>query len=189
MCFNQRSNISTLNVNSLKLVHKLNYLGSSVSSTETDINTRLAMPWTAIDRLLVLWKSDLTDKMKRCFFQAMFLSILMYGCTTWTLTKCIEKKNWRQLHKNSASNIKQDLRAALYKAADVRPPTIVQKKKKTLKGRRTRHWGHCWRSRDEFLSEILLWTPSHGRPARTYIQQLCADTGCRQEDQPEAMDD
>ena len=68
MCFNQRGNISTLNGNSLKLVDKFTYLRSSVSSTETDINTRLAKAWTAIDRLLVIWKSDLTDKMKCSFF-------------------------------------------------------------------------------------------------------------------------
>ena len=53
MCFNQRSNISTLNGSSLKLVDKLTYLGSSVSSTETDINTRLAKAWTTIDWLSV----------------------------------------------------------------------------------------------------------------------------------------
>ncbi len=28
-----------------------------------------------------------------------------------------------------------------------------------------------------------------GRPARTYIQQLCEDTGCNPEDLPEAMND
>ena len=28
-----------------------------------------------------------------------------------------------------------------------------------------------------------------GRPARTYIQQLCEDTGCSPEDLPEAMSD
>ena len=67
VCFNQRSDISTLNGSSLKLVDKFTYLGSSVSSTETDINTRLAKAWTAIDRLSVIWKSDLTDKMKRSF--------------------------------------------------------------------------------------------------------------------------
>ena len=39
MCFNQRGNIYTLNGSSLKLVNKLSYLGSSVSSTEKDINT------------------------------------------------------------------------------------------------------------------------------------------------------
>ena len=42
MCFNQRGDISTLNSSSLKLVNKFTYLGSSVSSTEKDINTRLA---------------------------------------------------------------------------------------------------------------------------------------------------
>ena len=42
MCFNQRGDISTLNGSSLKLVDKFTYLGSSVSSTETDINTQLA---------------------------------------------------------------------------------------------------------------------------------------------------
>ena len=65
---------------------------------------------------------------------------------------------------------------------------------KTIQVRRTRHAGHCWRSKDELISDVLLWTPSHGRakagrPARTYIQQLCADTRCSPEDPPEAMDD
>ena len=54
MCFNQRGNISTLNGCSLKQVNKFNYLGSSVTSTETDINTRLAKAWTAFDRLSVI---------------------------------------------------------------------------------------------------------------------------------------
>ena len=92
MCFNQTGDISTLNGSSLKLVNKFTYLGSSVSSTETDIDTWLAKAWTAINRLSVLWKSDLTDKMKRSFFQATVVSILLYGCTTWTLTKRMEKK-------------------------------------------------------------------------------------------------
>ena len=64
MCFNQTGNIYTLNGSSLKLVDKFTYQGSSVSSTETDIDTRLTKAWTAINRLSVIWKSDLTDKMK-----------------------------------------------------------------------------------------------------------------------------
>ena len=82
MCFNQRGDISTINDGSLKLVDKFNYLGSSVSSTETDINTRLAKAWTAIDSLSVIWKSGLTDKMKLSLFQAVVVSILLYGRTT-----------------------------------------------------------------------------------------------------------
>ena len=128
--------------------------------------------------------------MKHSFFQAAAVSILLYGYTTWTLNKRIEKKldsnytrmlraimnkSWRQ------QSTKQQLYGHL-------PPTT-----KTIKIWRTRHAGHCWRSRDELISDVLLWTPPHGRtkagrPARTYIQQLCADTGCSPEDLPEAMD-
>ena len=65
---------------------------------------------------------------------------------------------------------------------------------KTIQVRRTRHAGHCWRSRDELIRDVLLWTPTHGRvkvgrPARTYIQQLCGDMGCCPEDLPRAMND
>ena len=82
MCFNQTGNNSTLNGSSLKLVDKFTYLGSSVSSTKTDINMQLSKALTATDQLSVLRKSDLTDKMKRVFFQAVIMLILLYGCTT-----------------------------------------------------------------------------------------------------------
>ena len=65
---------------------------------------------------------------------------------------------------------------------------------KTTQIRRTRRARHCWRSRDELISDVLLWTPTYSRanvggPARTHIQQLCEDTGCSLEDLPEAMND
>ena len=91
MCFNQTGDISTQIGSSLKLVDKFTYLGSSVSSTETDIDTQLPKAWTAINRLSVIWKSDLNNKMKRSFFQAAVVSLLLYGCTTWTLNKRMEK--------------------------------------------------------------------------------------------------
>ena len=92
MCYNQRGDISTLDGTSPKLVDKFTYIGSSVSSTEKDIDTRLTKAWTAIDWQSIIWKSDLTDKMKRSFFQAAVVSILLYGCTTWMLAKRLEKK-------------------------------------------------------------------------------------------------
>ena len=63
---------------------------------------------------------------------------------------------------------------------------------KTIQVLRTRHAGHCWRSRDELIRDVLLWTPKHGRakagrPARTYIQQLCEETWCCPEDLPRAI--
>ena len=91
MCFNQTDDISTLDSTSLKLVDKITSLGSSVPSTE-DIDTWLTKAWRAIDKLSIIWKSDLTDKMKRSFFQAAAVTIPLYGCTTWTETKRLEKK-------------------------------------------------------------------------------------------------
>ena len=92
MCFNQRGDIFTLKGGLLKLVDKFTYLGSSISSTENDINMQLAKAWTAINRLLVIWMLDLTDKIKCSFFQTVVVSILLHGCTTWTLTNHMEKK-------------------------------------------------------------------------------------------------
>ena len=89
MCLNQRGDISTLKGGSLKLVDKFANFGSSVSSTE---NAWLVKAWTAIDRLSVIWKSDLPDKIKCNFVPAAVVSILLYGCTTWMLTKRVEKK-------------------------------------------------------------------------------------------------
>ena len=191
MCYYQTGDISTLEGTLLKLVDKFTYLGSSVESTEKDIKTRLTKAWTAINRLSIIWKSDLTDKMKRSFFQAAVTSILLYGCTTWALTKRLEKKR--------DGNYTRILCAILNKSRWQHPtrhqlyghlPPIT----KTIQVRRTRHAGHCWRSRDELISDVLLWTPTHGcakagRPARTYIQQLCEDTGCCPEDLPREMND
>ena len=91
MCFNQKGDIYTRDGTSVRLVDKFTYLGNSVTSTEKDIDTRITKAWTAIDRLSIICKSNLTDKMKRSFFQTAVVSILLYGCTYWTLTK-----RWRR---------------------------------------------------------------------------------------------
>ena len=153
MCFNQRGDISTLNGGPLKLLDKFTFLGSSVSSTETDINMRLAKAWTAIHSLSVLWKSDLTDKIKRSFFQTTVVSILLYGCTTCTLTKRMEKRldgnNTRMLRAVLNNSWRQHpTKQQLY--GNLPPIT------KTIQVRRIRHAGHCWRSRDELISDVLL---------------------------------
>ena len=80
-CFNQKEDISTLSGGSLKLVGKFTYLRSSVLSTGNYLNMQLAKTWTAIDWFSIIWKSDLSDKIKQ-FFQAAVVSILLYGCIT-----------------------------------------------------------------------------------------------------------
>ena len=160
--------ISTLDGTPLKLVDKFTYLGSSVASTEKDIETRLTKAWTAISRLSIIWKSDLTDKMKRSFFQAAVTSILLYGCTTLTLTKRLEKK--------LDGNYTRMLRAILNKSWRQHPtrhqlyghlPPIT----KTIQVRRTRHAGHCWRSRDVLFLNPNTW-PCKSRTTSTNIHSV-----------------
>ena len=125
--------------------------------------------WTTIGRLSVIWKSVLTDKIKR-----------------------MEKKLDGNYTRMLQVILKQVLVAAPQKAAAVRSPTTYHGKLSKLDERDMR--GHCWRSKDELLINILLWTLSHGRvkagrKTGTYIQQLCADTGCNLENLLGAMDD
>ena len=129
--------------------------------------------------------------MKRSFFQVAVVSILLYGCTTWMLRKRLEKR--------LDGDYTRMLRAILNKSWQQHPtkhqlyghlPPIM----KTIQVRQTRHAGHCWRSRDKLISDVLLWTPTYvwakaGWPVRIYIQQLCEDTGYSPEDLPEVMND
>ena len=169
MCYNQ-----TGDGTSLKLIDKFTYLGSSVLLTEKDTDTRLRNAWTAINRVSIIWKLDLTDKMKRNFFQAAVVSILLYGCTTWTLTKRLEKKldgNYRRMLR-AISNKSWRQHPTRHQLYGHLPPIT-----KTIQVRRTRHAGHCRRSKDELISDVLLWTAAYGqakagRPARTHTAAM-----------------
>ena len=120
------------------------------------------------------------------FSQSTVASILLYGSTTWTLTKCMEKK--------LDSNYTRILWAILNKSWRLHPTkqhlySHQQTITKTIQVRRT---GPCCRNMDELKSEVLLWTPpcgraKAGRPARTYIQQHRVDRGCDLENLPEAI--
>ena len=84
-------------------------------STENDISRRLAKAWTTIDRLSIIKQSNLFDKIKRIFFPSVVVSIRIYGCTTWTMTKRTEKKQvgnctrmLRAILKNAECNIRQN---------------------------------------------------------------------------------
>ena len=91
MSFKQGT-ISTLRDKSLKLVDQFTYFGSNISSTESDVSIRIVKTWTVIYRFLIIGKSDVIDKMKQDFFQAVTVSKLLYGCTTWNLMKHFKKK-------------------------------------------------------------------------------------------------
>ena len=117
------------------------------------------------------------------FFQGVAVLVLLYGCTTWTNETHLEKKldgNYtRMLHDILNKSwkkhpTKQQLSGHLLPISQ------------TIQVRWTRHAGHYWRNENEFISNVLLWTPTQGHigvswPVKTYIHQLCVDTGCRLE--------
>ena len=92
MCVKQEAAIFTYSDKPLKLVDQFTYLGSNISSTEIDVNIRMEKLWSTIDKSLIIWQSDLSDKIKRCLFQAVSVPALQYGCTSKTQTKHMDKK-------------------------------------------------------------------------------------------------
>ena len=90
MCFIQKGAIHAQIGSPLKLVAHFTYLGSYIS-TKSYVNTRLAKAWNAIDSLSIVWKSDLSNKIKQDFFQGLIVSILLNGFITWMQTKCAVK--------------------------------------------------------------------------------------------------
>ena len=136
----------------------------------------------------------------------MTLNYLIVRLQSWSFGECIillhchySEVHTKRLKKQLDGNYTRMLWAILNKSRRQHPtkhrlydhlPPIM----KTIQARRTRHGGHYWRSKDKLISDILLWTLAYGQakagqPARTYIQQLCEDTGCSPEDLPEVMND
>ena len=191
MCYNQDGQITAINNTPLKKVDQFTYLGSNIVSTEKDIQTRISKAWGALKGLSQIWKSSLPENLKREFFGATVESVLLYGSSTWTLTEEMEKRlngtYTRMLRAILNISWKQHpTRQRLY--GDL--PLVCT----TIKHRRMTFAGHCWRSKDEIVSDLLLWAPKHGytktgKPHKTYISQLMQDTGCQPEELGTAMED
>ena len=107
-----------------------------------------------------MWNSNLFNKIKCSFLLAEVVSTLLYGYTTWMLTKCVEEK--------LNGNCTRMLQAILNKFWK-KYPTKQQLYGhllliyKIIKIRQTRYAGLCQRNKDELISDVLLLTPSHGR--------------------------
>ena len=191
MCYNQTGTIISLDGKPIKQVVDFTYLGSNIQSTEKDINIRKGKAWSALNKMDNIWKSDLPKRLKRNFFQAIVESVLVYGSSTWTLTK--------EQEKTLDGTYTRMLRAALNLSWEDHPtktqiygdlPAISTK----IRQRRLRFAGHCHRSKTELASKLILWQPKHGKrsrgaPATTYIKQLARDAECSIEDLPTLMED
>ena len=166
-----------------QLVRSGNYCCSSIRVASIDENknylwkitmthTQTTFSQVKKGRVLLGWSPDLSVRK------------ISYRAQTAKITKCKHTIQIATFNVRTLNRIGQ-LQELPASALEHKIPFT-----KTIQIRQTRHAGHCWRSRNDLISNVPLWTPSHGRakagqPARTYIQHLCEDTGCSPEDLPD----
>ena len=194
MTYNQHNTIrdvmSSQNSERIKQANEFKYLGSYIASTEQNINVRIGKAWSALNQLTNIWKSRLSKNLKRNFFRATVESVLVYGAITWTLTSTLENNidgaYIRMLRAAmNVSWIENMTNRELYNNI----PRITS----SIREQRMRFAGHCWRSTNELVSDVLLLTPKHGqrsrgRPAKTFVDQMLEYTECEVEDLINLMD-
>ena len=141
-------------------------------STEKDIKMHKGAAWRACSKLTKIWKSTLPKQLKHRIFASTVESVLLYGCEAWTMTNKVERDlygcytriHWKQHMTNK------------YFYGDL--PKLSQ----TIRERRGRFAGHCFRNNNEPVSRLIHWIPKHGRrrqgrPPLTYVDVLKQDTG------------
>ena len=176
LCFKQEGAIKNFSDKYVKLVDQFKCIGSNISSTDRDFNISTGKAWTIIDRLMIKWKSDLPDKIKQDCIQPFTVYTLLYGCTSWTRMKSMDKR--------LDGSYKRMLRAVLNKSwnqnlktVSVWPSLISQ----TIQVKRRGHAEKYRWSKDQLIRNALLRLQEYTRVDRkvgTYMNQLCADTGC-----------
>ena len=192
MRFNQEEGeVVTLDGNRLKEVVDFKYLGALIQSSKKDINSRIGQAWQALNKMEKIWRSNMNKRLKINFFRATVESVLLYGAESWTLTgrmsdrldgtytkmlRAILGVSWKERKTN------KELYGNLTKITD------------TLRIRRLKFIGHCWRRKNELINKILTWVPKHGkrkrgRPAMNYLDQIRNDTGMSIEELQNTMDD
>ena len=90
----EHANIS-MNGEQLEDVEKFKYLGAILSkdgSCTAEVRARIGNATSAMTKLNRIWKSNIRLSTKLKLYKALVVSIVLYGCETWTLTAALEKK-------------------------------------------------------------------------------------------------
>ena len=173
----------------LKEVKDFKYLGSYVADSRKDFQSRKGQAWKACNKLHIIWQSNISRKTKLAFFRACIESILLYGSETWTMKKDLQTRldgtytrllmrvqniSWRE-HKTKAE---------IY--GDIPPISAI------LTQRRARFAGHCYRAKDQIISDVIcmrLPCTSRGRRPLNYIDIVARDINQQIDDLPNLMAD
>ena len=175
--------IKSMNGSSLKKVSDFKYLGAYVPNSFHDFKIRKALAWSAMNKLERIWKSNLHNSLKIKFFRACVESILLYNSETWTITQAMT---------NSINGLYTKL---LRRAKNVSWRDHVSNQElygnlpslsSTIRQRRLRFAGHCFRAENQPITKLLLWTPTkekkgRGAGIKTYPKMIKEDTGLTSE--------
>jgi len=143
----------------IKQVDDFKYLGSWLMDSSKDFSVRKALAWNAAKRLSKIWKSKTISRKVKCnLFLACVESTLLYNAVTWTMTNGLTKRldgcytrllsfclgyHWSDHVTN----------AVLYQD--------MSKVSKRLLERKLRFTGHCLRTKDQPISDLLFWDYSN----------------------------
>ena len=181
--------IKTVNGKNIEQVNNFKYLGAFIRNSYDDFNSRKALAWSAANKLERIWKSNLDRKLKLNFFRACVESILLYNSETWSITRSMEIKidglytkllrrvlniSWRDHVSNRE----------LYGNIPLLSSTIRQ--------RRLRFAGHCFRAENQPVTNLLFWSPNQGKRGqgnsfKTYLKQIREDTNLLNENEIKAI--
>ena len=70
----------------MKLVDNFIYLGSSIQSSQKDMEVRIGQAWNALNKMDRILKSNMQNQLKVNFFRVTVENFLLYGAESFTLT-------------------------------------------------------------------------------------------------------
>jgi hypothetical protein len=149
--------IKTINGYALKLVNDYEYLGSYISSSEEDFNTRKGMAWSACNDLHKIWVLDLNLNMKIDIFKTLIEPILLNGSETWTLSSKLQKRV-----DGTYTRLLMRIKNISWKQHPTKQQIYnnLPQVSKIIKRRRVQFAGHCFRASKEMASNFVLWKPN-----------------------------
>jgi hypothetical protein len=179
---NQNTNKRSIQLDGqdIQSVDNFKYLGSMMLSSITDIKLRKQLAWKAFWKMKNIWKSaTIPIKLKVNIFKASCVSILLYGCESWIITKTLENIL------NSFATTCYRIMLNIKRLDKISNTTIYERVKQeplthTIQRRQLRYIGHCLRrTTNEFVNMYALYTPKNGhgkrrrgRPRLTYAEYV-----------------